>query len=96
MVERHRDRLDNVFAAIADPTRRAIVQMLVRQPATISQIARLFPVRSTQVQKHMMVLERARLVNREIMGREHLCRLRTRPLLHANACLDQYRQFWAT
>jgi DNA-binding transcriptional ArsR family regulator len=96
MIERHWDRLDNVFAAIADPTRRTIVQMLVRQPATISQIARLFPVSFNAVSKHMMVLERARLVNREIMGREHLCRLRPRPLRQANAWLDQYRQFWAT
>ena len=58
MVERHRDRLDDVFAAIADPTRRAIVQMLVRQPATISQISRPFPVSSNAVSKRMMVLER--------------------------------------
>jgi DNA-binding transcriptional ArsR family regulator len=46
--------LDDVFAAIADPTRRAIVQMLVRQPATISQIARPFPVSFNAVSKHMM------------------------------------------
>src|SRR6266581_1037650 len=44
MVERHRDHLGDVFAAIADPTRRAIVQILARKPATISQIARPFPV----------------------------------------------------
>jgi DNA-binding transcriptional ArsR family regulator len=51
MVERHRDRLDDVFAAIADPTRRAIVRMLFRQPATISQIARPFPLSSNSVSK---------------------------------------------
>jgi DNA-binding transcriptional ArsR family regulator len=96
MVERHRDRLDNVFAAIADPTRRAIVQMLVRQPATISQIGRPFPVSFNAVSKHMMALERAGLVHREIRGREHICRLRPRPLRQANAWLGQYRQFWPT
>src|SRR5438034_4058252 len=76
MVERHRDRLSDVFAAIADPTRRAIVQTLARKPATISQIARPFPVSFNAVSKHMMVLERAGLVHREIRGREHVCRLR--------------------
>src|SRR5437667_9106999 len=94
MVERHRDRLGDVFAAIADPTRRAIVQTLARKPATISQIARPFPVSFNAVSKHMMVLERAGLVHREIRGREHVCRLRPGALRQANAWLEQYRRFW--
>jgi len=94
MVERHRDRLSDVFAAIADPTRRAIVQTLARKPATISQIARPFPVSFNAVSKHMMVLERAGLVHREIRGREHVCRLRPGALRQANVWLEQYRQFW--
>lgn len=94
MVERHRDHLGNVFAAIADPTRRAIVQIVARKPATISEIARPFPVSFNAVSKHMMVLERAGLVNREIRGREHVCRLRPGALRQANAWLEQYRQFW--
>ena len=94
MVERHRDRLGDVFAAIADPTRRAIVQILARKPATISQIARPFPVSFNAVSKHMMVLERAGLVHREIRGREHVCRLRPGALRQANAWLEQYRRFW--
>jgi DNA-binding transcriptional ArsR family regulator len=94
MVERHRDHLGNVFAAIADPTRRAIVQILARKPATISEIARPFPLSFNAVSKHMMVLERAGLVHREIRGREHVCRLRPGALRQANAWLEQYRQFW--
>src|SRR5207247_9052516 len=94
MVDRHRDHLGDVFAAIADPTRRAIVQMLARRPATISEIARPFPVSFNAVSKHVMVLERAGLVEREIKGRERVCRLRTRALRCANAWLEQYRQFW--
>ena len=94
MVDRHRDHLGDVFAAIADPTRRAIVQILARRPATISQIARPFPVSFNAVSKHMMVLERARLVHREIRGREHVCRLRPGALRQANVWLEQYRQFW--
>src|SRR6058998_3944916 len=94
MVERHRDRLGDVFAAIADPTRRAIVQKLARGPATISEIAKPFPVSFNAVSKHMMVLERAGLVEREARGRERICRLRPRGLRRANAWLEQYRQFW--
>ena len=94
MVERHRDHLGDVFAAIADPTRRAIVQILARKPATIGEIARPFPVSFNAVSKHMMVLERAGLVHREIRGREHVCRLRPGALRQANAWLEQYRHFW--
>src|SRR2546425_10545963 len=94
MVERHRDHLGDVFAAIADPTRRAIVQILARKPATISEIAKPFPVSFNAVSKHMMVLERAGLVERKVSGRERVCRLRPRGLRRANAWLEQYGQFW--
>src|SRR5438876_11571421 len=96
MVERHRDHLGDVFAAIADPTQRAIVQILARKPATIGEIARPFPVSFNAVSKHMMVLERAGLVHREIRGRERVCRLHLRALRQASAWLEQYRQFWET
>jgi DNA-binding transcriptional ArsR family regulator len=94
MVERSRDPLTHVFAAVADPTRRTIVGMLARGPATISEIAKPFPVSFNAVSKHMMVLERAGLVERELKGRERVCRLRPRALRRANAWLEQYRQFW--
>src|SRR5438046_3769582 len=94
MVDRHRDHLGDVFAAIADPTRRAIVQILARRPATISQIARPFPVSFNAVSQHMVVLERAGLVHREIRGREHVCRLRPGALRQATAWLEHYRWFW--
>lgn len=94
MVERSQDHLSHVFAAVADPTRRAIVQRLARRPATISEIAEPFSVSFNAVSKHMMVLERAGLVERQIRGRERVCRLRPRALRRANAWLEQYRQFW--
>ena len=94
MVERSPDQLSNVFAAVADPTRRTIVRMLARGPATISEIAKPFPVSFNAVSKHLMVLERAGLVQREVRGRERVCRLRPRALRRANAWLEQYRQFW--
>jgi len=96
MVECSQDdhHLSHVFAAVADPTRRAIVQRLARRPATISEIARPFSVSFNAVSKHMMVLERAGLVERKVKGRERVCRLRPRALRRANAWLEQYREFW--
>ena len=94
MVECSRDQLSSILAAVADPTRRAIVALLARGPATISEIAKPFPVSFNAVSKHMMVLERAGLVEREARGRERVCRLRPHGLRRANAWLEQYRQFW--
>jgi DNA-binding transcriptional ArsR family regulator len=86
--------LDQVFAALADPTRRAILSALSNGPATIKEIARPFPVSLNAVSKHVMVLERAGLLRREIKGREHHCRINARPLYQADAWLQHYRQFW--
>lgn len=86
--------LDSVFSALADPTRRSILRALARHPATINEIAEPFPVSLNAVSKHVMVLERAGLVRREIRGREHHCSIEPRPLREANAWLEAYRQFW--
>jgi len=94
MVERSQRNLNGVFAAVADPTRRAILRTLARGPASITTLARPFPVSFNAVSKHLMVLERAGLVRREVRGRVHLCRLRPRALRRASAWLEQYRQFW--
>ena len=94
MVEYSASSLDQVFAAVADPTRRAILQALSERPATISEIARPFSVSLNAVSKHVMVLERAGLLRREVHGREHVCRLQARPLEDATAWLEHYRQFW--
>ena len=94
MVDYSRGALDRVFSAVADPTRRAILQSLALKPARITEIAKPFPVSLNAVSKHVMVLERAGLVRREVKGREHLCRLEPRPLQEAAAWLDHYRRFW--
>jgi DNA-binding transcriptional ArsR family regulator len=94
MVEHNQTSLDRVFSAVADPTRRAILQALAKKPATITQIARPFPVSLNAVSKHVMVLERAGLIHREIQGRQHLCTLAPRPLQKAAVWLDHYRAFW--
>jgi DNA-binding transcriptional ArsR family regulator len=91
---RRRPRLNQVFSALGDPTRRLILQALARHPATITEIARPFRVSLNAISKHVMVLENAGLVRREIRGREHHCRINARPLREANDWLEHYRQFW--
>jgi len=93
MVEYRRD-LDAVFAAVADPTRRAILATLTRKPATVTEIARPFPVSLNAISKHLMVLERAGLIRRKVIGREHHCSIEPKRLRQAAAWFDYYRIFW--
>src|SRR5215467_4224613 len=86
--------LDRVFSALGDPTRRAILGALSKGPSTIKDIAKPFPVSFNAISKHVMILERAGLLRREIRGREHYCRIESRPLREANTWLQQYRHFW--
>jgi DNA-binding transcriptional ArsR family regulator len=86
--------LDRVFAAVADPTRRAILTRLRRGPATIGDIARPFPVSLNAVSKHVKVLEDAGLVRRRVVGRRHYCAVEPRALDGAAAWLTRYRAFW--
>ena len=86
--------LNQVFSALADPTRRAILKTLTSHPATINEIAKPFPVSLNAVSKHVMVLERAGLLHREIRGREHHCWIDPAPLREADQWLRHYRRFW--
>jgi DNA-binding transcriptional ArsR family regulator len=94
MVERQQATLDHVFTAVADPTRRAILAALSRGPATVGEIARPFPVSLNAISKHIKILERAGLVRREVVGREHYCSLDAKPLRRATVWLEHYREFW--
>ena len=94
MVEYYAGGLDRVFAAVADPTRRAILAALEPKPVTIGKLAAPFSVSLNAISKHVMILERAGLVRREIVGREHRCHLETEPLREATAWLEHYRRFW--
>jgi len=94
MVERSQPLLDGVFGAIADPTRRAILQHLGRSPARVTDIARNFPVSLNAVSKHLIVLERAGLIRREIRGRDRVCSLNPQPLREASTWIEEVRAFW--
>ena len=95
MVEHSRSaELDRVFSALADPTRRAILRRLTEHPATINEIAKPFRVSLNAISKHVMRLERAGMLHREIKGRQHYCWVKPGPLREANHWLEHYRQFW--
>lgn len=94
MVKQHPERLDAVFGALADPTRRAMLRELAVRPRTVGELAAPFEISLPGASKHIQVLERAGLVRREVQGRVHTCRLDARPL-HAGAeWLRHYERFW--
>jgi DNA-binding transcriptional ArsR family regulator len=87
-------RLDRVFHALSDRTRRALLARLSRGPATVTELARPFTMSLPAVSKHLRVLESARLVLREVEGRVHRCSLAPRPLKDVEHWLAHYRTFW--
>src|SRR5919202_3811622 len=86
--------LDQVYGALADPTRRAILDILVEGEVNVGSLAQRFPISLNGVSKHVKVLERAGLVERTIQGREHRLRLNAEPLREAALWLEHYRTFW--
>ena len=94
MVNYQTHDLDGVFHALADPTRRAIIGALADGPKTVGEISRPFDISLPAVSKHLKVLERARLVSREVRGREHHCRLLPESLMDARDWLSFYSGFW--
>ncbi len=92
----HQDRLGRTFAALTDPTRRAILARLARADAlSVSALARPFAIKLPAVMKHLDVLDAAGLITREKRGRVVTVRLKPEPMDHAMAWLDRYRRFWA-
>jgi DNA-binding transcriptional ArsR family regulator len=86
--------LDVTFAALADPTRRAILTRLAPGEASVTELAEPFPMSQPAISKHLKVLEKAGLVTRGRDAQRRPCRLVARPLRDAAAWLVGYRQFW--
>jgi len=86
--------LDLTFAALADPTRRAILDRLVHGVATVGQLAEPFDISRPAISKHLRVLERAGLVSRQRDGRVSRCGLDASPMKDAADWVDRYRRFW--
>jgi DNA-binding transcriptional ArsR family regulator len=92
--ERHSELLDAVFNALCDPTRRAILARLSAADARVTDIASEFPISLNSISKHIRMLERANLLRRSVVGREHLLSLNAAPLSQAAAWIDHYQRFW--
>jgi DNA-binding transcriptional ArsR family regulator len=88
------DRLDATFAALADPTRRAILTRLATGPATVTELAAPFDISQPAISKHLKVLERAGLISRGRDAQRRPCRLESRPLRDATEWLENYRGYW--
>jgi DNA-binding transcriptional ArsR family regulator len=85
------ERLDGIFGALSDRTRRAMLARLCEGPATVSELAAPFAMSLPAVSRHLKVLERERLVVRDVEGRVHRCSLGTAPLREVERWLERYR-----
>jgi DNA-binding transcriptional ArsR family regulator len=88
------DPLSQTFAALADPTRRAILERLMGGEATVTELARPFEMTLPAVSKHLRVLERARLIERGRRAQWRPCRLSADPLKDVDDWVEKYRTFW--
>ena len=88
------NRLDATFAALADPTRRAILARLVTGEASVNELAEPFEMSQPAISKHLKMLERAGLISRGRDGQRRPCRIETNALAEANGWLETYRKAW--
>ena len=89
-------RLDAVFAALADPTRRAILSRLAEGEASVNEISAPFNISQPAISRHLKVLERAGLVDRHVDEQRRPARLRADNMINAVDWLTQFREFWGT
>jgi DNA-binding transcriptional ArsR family regulator len=86
--------LDQIFAALSDPTRRRILDLLARAELCVTDLARPFSISLPAISKHLRVLEKAGLIKRKRDGRVHRLRLEAKPMGDAVAWIERYRGFW--
>lgn len=94
MVEYNDAQLNDLFRALADPTRRAMLQDLANGPRTVGELAAPYAISLAGASKHLQVLEQAGLVDRQVQGRVHTCRLDAAPLHEGVEWLRHYERFW--
>ncbi len=88
------DHLSTTFAALADPTRRAILARLALGETSVKELASPFPISAPAITKHLKVLKRAGLISRSRKAQWRPCRLEAKPLAEATGWLEGYRRFW--
>ena len=94
MVKCSSDTLDRTFAALADPTRRAILARLTLGEASVGQLAEPFEISLPAISRHLKALETAGLIARHRDGRVHRCQLDPAPLKRAQEWIEHYQEFW--
>ncbi len=88
------ERLNATFAALADPTRRAILTRLAAGEASVMELAKPFAMSQPAISKHLRVLERAGLISRSRDAQRRPCRIEIKPLVEADRWLERYRRIW--
>jgi DNA-binding transcriptional ArsR family regulator len=88
------DALSGIFAALADPTRRAILAALASGEATVGELALPFPISGPAISRHLKVLTEAGLIERKVNARWRICSLRPGPMRDAHQWLSGYRRYW--
>ncbi len=96
MVEYTSNQLDTIFHALADPTRRGMLSALTDGPSTISDLAEPYAMSLAAASKHVKKLEAAGLIEREVVGRVHHCRLTPETLKAAGDWIKTYERFWTS
>lgn len=96
MVELEAPRLDAVFHALGDATRRGMLRSLADGERSVGDLAAPYDMSLAAASKHIKALERAGLVRRRVVGRTHLCRLEAEPLENAHAWIAFYERFWTS
>ncbi len=86
--------LDAVFSALADPTRRRIVERLARGPMTVGELGAGFSISQPGISKHVRVLEECGILRRDVIGREHRCSLSPKVIRSASAWMERQYAFW--
>lgn len=86
--------LNRVFSALADPTRRRIVERLSRRTMTVGEIAKEFPISQPAISKHVRILEESGLITREIVGRTHYCTVSPASMAQALRWVERQRRYW--
>src|SRR5438552_7951885 len=96
MIELQPHTLDRVFLALGHPVRRQILVRLAQGAATVTDIATPFEMSLNAISKHLKILERAGLIQRQVLGREHYCHIRPEPLEEVSHWLTYYQAFWTS
>ncbi len=94
MVEYKSKLLDRTFGALADPTRRRLLEQLAEGDECVTDLAKRHAMSLAAVSKHLIVLEKAGLVKRRKLGRVHSLKLEAKPMREAQAWIERYRKFW--